>query len=111
MNFKSLLLASATAVTVAFAASNAMAGNYDFQDQAAANMTAPAAAQVAPVAKAAVRATNADAAAQLHGNITPFVVDATPSTLTRAEVRAETIKYNKSAEGRAVHAHEVGSAQ
>jgi hypothetical protein len=109
MNIKSLLLASAAALTVAVAAGNAVAGNYDFRDQASASMNAPVATRSMDAPKAAMR--GADAAGQLHGNITPFVADKTPSTLTRAEVRAETIKYNNSAEGRAARARDIGGAQ
>jgi hypothetical protein len=111
MNIKSLLLASAAALTVAVAAGNAVAGNYDFRDQASASMNAPVATRSMDAPKAAMRSAGADAAGQLHGNITPFVADKTPSTLTRAEVRAETIKFNNSAEGRAARARDIGGAQ
>ena len=96
MNIKSLLLAA----VVASAGSTAFANNY-FDDGFEAQV-AQATRQSAPVAT--------DAGFMARSNIpTAFKVE--PSTVTRAEVRAEAVKALHNGEARAMRDLYTGSAQ
>lgn len=104
MKLKSLLLVAAVASSVA---GSAFANNYDFATASA--MSQRAAAQTKPSASTAP-STLLGGEREAHGNITPFALPATDKTLTRAQVRADTIKYLSSPEARMARALEVGSA-
>ncbi len=102
MNVKSLLLA---AVVASFGGA-AFANNYvDVAEFQVAQLSAPAARSTM------ARSPSVESAYQSRSDINPFVAVDKTDTRTRAEVRAETIRYLNSGEARAARSVYVGGAQ